>query len=185
MALLAAPLLVPRDPAPPAGLAAATFALEGGLPAAFRLDGRTTLVVTLPTGDLRRWQRADPAAVVSRGDDEVAPLRLALVSDGVPVAWEPVVRGRRLLLPATGRALVEAVLTDWTVMAGDVVGPGRRGGFVALAWRRVDAGAPRFAAPTARPDVMRRLVRRDLDGSAPVADPKPGGLDWERRHGRR
>ncbi len=182
--MLAASLLCLPDPAPPTGFASLRMVLDRGLPARAALDATSVLVLTFPTGELARWKHADPAQLLTDETDEVAPFRLVYLGSGLPTMAVPLVRGGRQLLGYAGRAEVEIMVIAWRVLVGDLVGPGRRGGFVSLLWRRVDRGAAAFAAPTARPEILARLGD-DGSGSRGIADLAPGGMDWERRHGSR
>jgi hypothetical protein len=182
MALLAAPLLVAPSLAIPPSFAVETLTLAQGIPTAFALAEGLNIVVTLPTGDLRRWQRSDPSALLSDSTDERAPFRLGLTHSGRLVASLPCVRGKRSLLPETGQALAEIIPLDWSIRVGDAIAPGRRGSFIVLAWRPV-AVPSNYSAPSAGAAVRMRLSGNSQETSEPLPTPNQGGLEWERRHG--
>src|SRR6476469_9973018 len=60
-------------PAAPEGFTVVDQGLVNGLPFAIRIDATTTLMVTAPTGQGRRWPDLDPATLVTSSGPELDP----------------------------------------------------------------------------------------------------------------
>ena len=171
-------LLVPgANPSAPEGFTALDVAITGGLPHLMPLSGDLVLVLAVPTGLARAWREADPAAVVSHSDDQLAPredqpagpfvapryavAHLLLRRAGVTVAAVPLIAGMLMALPHGGGEQagveIEVLALAWDIRAGSLRGPGEWGSRIRLAWRRADQGAPRYTTPAVNPHLLARL----------------------------
>jgi hypothetical protein len=186
-------LVPPAAPAAPGGFTPITEAVADGLPHVIALVPDLRLVLAVPTGLANAWREADPAAVVSSSDGELAPPP-PHAGDGEtgalgrPPACLVALRGREVLgvvplvagvlrrLPdagAPGRGVtLEVVVLGWDLRAGSLCGPGDVGTRLALAWRPVGAGAAAFAPPATNPHVAARLeaafrLESDTGGAQP------------------
>ncbi len=169
-------LLVPdRKASAPDGFLAVTSAVQAGLPHIVALDEGTRLILTVPTGLAATWRDADPAAVVSRGDEQDVPssghpnepigdaaraaARLLVQAAEVTIASVPLVAGLRSVAPDSGdrAARIELVILSWTLHAGSLRGRGDFGSRLSFAWRRADGPVDGFSSPPPNPVWLRRV----------------------------
>jgi hypothetical protein len=171
--------LVPPSESPLDGATAQSTVLAKGLPETIQLDGEVSLAVVLPTGVATAWRDADPGALVSSSDGELAawtpapstsvgdveraPVRLLVLLRGNPAASIPLVAGLHRVAADDGGttgAFLELRIVAWALYAGNVRGGGDYGSSLKIEWRRVGSGTPRFEAPPLDPHVAQRLRRR-------------------------
>jgi hypothetical protein len=171
--------LVPPAAAPLPAAVVETRRLLQGLPETLTLDGQVTLILALATGLATQWRDADPGAVVSSSDAELAPwtaapatpvgdvtrpaFRLYVLVGGGPVAALPLAAGLHRVAADDGNAATGATLElrilAWEIHAGNLVGGGDLGSWLRFEWRRVGAGSAAFATPPVNPHVVERLQR--------------------------
>jgi len=138
----------------PTGLARTWLAAD---PGATVSTGGTPGVGALGTGGALGMPGAvstgGPVAVGGLGDTARPALRLHLLADGRRVSAIPLVAGTHRLLPADPArpAEIALVVLGWRLNAGTVVGPGRFGSWLWLAWRLVGGAANAAAPPPSRP----------------------------------
>jgi hypothetical protein len=187
-------LLVPANPpAPPDDFTVVRLSLTNGLPHIVDLTAGLALKVTLPTGLMNDWLRADPSTLVAASDDESQPrpdtpaqeiggvsraaLRLAIVRGGSTLSIMPAALATRRSLPDAGEAaqgvVVDIVLLGWRISAGTLQGPGDFGSYIHFGWKTADEGASEFGPPAINPYLQRRLapqqaVRSELGLVKPV-----------------
>jgi hypothetical protein len=151
--------------------------LRNGLPHFIDLDRSQRLKLVLPTGLLRPWLDADPAAVVASSADETAPLPAATGKPADPCARAPLrvaalldtevatvpvsLRARHLLSnrgSTQGGTVLELAFVEWEIHAGTVCGGGDFGSYLRLAWRRADRAVNVFGPPVINSFLWHRLV---------------------------
>ena len=113
--------------------------LSAGVPARFPLTPDLTLVLILPTGVARAWQRLDPGTVVTSTNVpglELPGPRLLLLQANELVAAVPLTRGLTRTLPADPArpARITVRPLDWHLTAGCVAGATSTGNRFRLAW---------------------------------------------------
>lgn len=170
-------LVPPTKPAAPEGFTPLEAAITSGLPHVMPLSGELVLVLAVPTGLARAWREADPSAVVSHSDDQLAPqeeqlaeriatpwyavAHLLLRRAGATVATVPLIAGMLMALPHAGdeqaAVEIEVLALAWDIRAGSLRGPGEWGSRISLAWRRADQGTPHFTTPAVNPYLLARL----------------------------
>jgi hypothetical protein len=187
--------LVPPDAIVPSPAMTRVLApLTQGLPQNITLDRDVTLAVTMPNGLATAWRDADPAAIVSRGTEQllprtadptapladaaVAPVRLLVLIGGVAVAALPLAAALRAEAPEDDLPGVRVALAiiRWEIRAGTLRGPGEFGSSIELLWRRADRGADRFFPPPVHAQLRERLsrpARLESDPEAAPPDPSP------------
>jgi hypothetical protein len=162
--------LVSEESSVPPALARVRQDLVRGVPFEWTLGGDLSLALVVPTGFAVLWRDADPAVVVSEGEDglvphaaprgadalEQAPARLVVRKARTIRAVVPLATGLQRITPdGDGAAtLAELAVVAWRLHAGTVRGPGEYGSFVELAWRAVGKGAPAIV------DTLRIGMRR-------------------------
>ena len=172
---LTRPGAAPAPPAPPDGFAVLESDLAQGLPARLPLREGLSLVLSLPLGRARRWQAADPLAVLT----DTAARRASLLP--APTAGVGDLPGPRLTLlvgdqlgttvpavpdlvhrlgTADGRTELELLVLDLVLTAGTLRGPGAFSSRLSLAWRA--ALAPLAGPPLAVGDPTIPRRRRGL-----------------------
>ena len=184
--------LVPARPAPPPeAFTQVSSRISGALPHLIPLEGDATLVVVVPTGLAAQWRDADPTQTISssapafevrdKEEDERepigavghAPARMFLRAGGSLRGGLPLTASVRRKIPDSGEPTpvpVEVMLIDWRLHAGDLRGAGDFGSQVRFAWRRLDRGTARFAAPSISPQLRCRpgeTSRFESDPNAP------------------
>ncbi|HEY3499613.1 MAG TPA: hypothetical protein VGK73_33210 [Polyangiaceae bacterium] len=150
--------------------------LGGGLPHKVDLSSGLSLSIALATGLADAFRRLPLDTVVSSSEPELAPfaelddwasvdpvarcsLLIAVREQGAVVGTWPLVAGVTRVL---GSAVpLELVVVGWTLRAGNIVGSGEFGSWLALAYRRLDRGIARFSQPPPHPHVLPKLVRED------------------------
>jgi hypothetical protein len=167
--------LVPGGtPSAPDGFTLVDQEMLQGLPYVIPLDGDARLLLILPNGLAVTWRDADPAAVVTRSDEELAPAaagftlpiadevrppaRLLLQTGNTPAAAVPLAAGRRTFVPDSGAGVsFEIAILSWDLRAGTLRGPGSFGSRISLAWRKADAAVDQFATPPPNVRAIERL----------------------------
>lgn len=170
--------LTPEDkPRAPEGFTQVDATIRAGLPHTIQLDQETSLVVVVSSGLAVTWRDIDPATVVSRSNEELAPgtphpdapvggvertpARLLLRQAGQTVAVTPLVAGLRRLLPDAGEpgrgVRLELVILEWDIRAGSMRGAGDFGSRLSLAWRRADQAVAAYSTPPPHPHLVPRL----------------------------
>ncbi len=154
----------PAQPPALPGHASLTSRITLGLPHVVALDQQLTLGLVAPTGLARFWLGVPRDAVVSMAGEDVPgapPFRLLLRgAAGALIGVAPLVIGPARFVGQTA-ALAPGLrlrVTDWRIHAGSLVGPGDFGSWVSLDWVAWGQASARFAAPTARAAVARRLA---------------------------
>jgi len=159
----------------PDGFAAIDQSMANGLPHRLDLDKDTKLLVIVPTGLVSVWRDADPAAVVTRSDEEQtsfagqpgqpiadaarSPAQLVLLANGAILGAAPLGAGLQRLYPETGAGgvRIELLIRSWQICAGTLRGPGDFGSSISLAWRRADQAVENYSTPPPNPIILPRL----------------------------
>jgi hypothetical protein len=149
-------LLVPDSPtAVPAGFEPVHAQIRGALPFPIDLGSSGSLLLVAATGHAVRWRDADPDEVVSAATRPGVPALLLYRRDGEIRGLTPLIAGRRALLPSAA-PVVELIVLDWELRAGNLRGPGDFGSHLRIAWRSVPRGTDRFSPPLLHAQVVRR-----------------------------
>lgn len=171
--------LVPEQkPRAPEGFTQLDRAITEGLPFNIQLDAETTLVLVVPNGLAHTWRDADPTAVVTRSDEQLAPhtpepatpvgdvtrppARLLARRGGLTVGSLPLAAGLRRYVPdqvqTAGGALLEVLILSWDIRAGSLRGAGDFGSRVSLCWRDAGKAVTQFSTPPLDQYVKPRLL---------------------------
>lgn len=157
-------LVPPASAAVPPGFELVHAEIRQALPFPIDLGAAGTLLLVVATGHALRWRDAAADAIVTRSSPErdpagprtpAIPALLVFRQAGVTRGLAPLVAGRRALLPADA-PMIELVVLDWELRAGNLCGAASVGSFVRLAWRKVARGSDRFEPPALHPEVVRR-----------------------------
>lgn len=163
----------------PAGFTLVDSTLLRGLPHRIPLEGQTELVLVVPNGRANVWRDAPPDQVLSLGATQrtpfaTAPDPFAPGLDRVPArlllrhrrhvrAVLPLTAGLRQLVDVHGDGqgpLLDVVILDWDLRAGNLRGPGDYGGRLKLAWQRREQAVAHFSTPPVNPYLLPRLQPR-------------------------
>jgi hypothetical protein len=155
--------------AAPEGFALVQEPVAQGLPHVVPLSATSRLLLVIPHGVITQWRDADPAAVVTRSDEELTPqavpsaisrvpLKL-LLQTGVKIAGAaPVVAGLPWFLPDGDSGVqYEVTVLSWDIRAGSLRGPGPYGSQISLAWRVADQAVDNYSTPPIGFQVAERL----------------------------
>lgn len=150
--------LTPDAPvAEPDGATRLDSPIRAGLPHVLPLLPRWRVILSVPTGSARAWLDSDPAAPLPDG---AAP-RLRFQLDGTTRFIAPLVRGDGYEVVDDGRAVLRAVILDWSLHVGDMRGPGDFGSYLRLAVVAADRGVAAFGPVPASDFVISTLPPED------------------------
>lgn len=145
-----------RPPEVPEGATIFESKIRGGLPHVIPLFPRWQAILSLPTGTAAGWLETAADTPIDAG----AP-RLRFQFDRITRHVIPLVAGPSFLVINAGGLCLEASVLDWTIHAGDMVGPANLGSFIRIAVRTADKANNEFGLLPPSDFVFRSLAAED------------------------
>lgn len=159
---IVAALCPPRPTAAPDRATLFDSPIRAGLPHVLPLLPRWRVILSVPTGSARAWLDAPPTELLT----DAAP-RLRFQLDGTTRHVIALVRGDGFAVIDQGRSVLQAVVLDWAIHVGDMVGPGDYGSFIRLAVMAADKGDNAFGPLPPSDFVIKTLPPQDRSESRP------------------